>query len=314
MNEKIYNHYIPQFLMKNFSLNGKSIGLYIKESKRYTEKASIKKICGKDYLYGKTSKLEDLLCEIEGEWAKIIKKICNSEKLPSNENEKKLLYAFFTISESRTLYIAEQIEKDFNDVLKNDVKYARYLKLNQYEAINMDDTKIKLNIPNLIPILCAAKLVESIYDELALVLVVNKTNVSYILSDYPITKYNPYLLDTANGYGWKQKGILAFAPISPNCMLALIDEKSYKLRSLWSKKVVIKNKATILELNKLMALQADKFLLFDNKVSKDYIELITSEKLKDSITDTSKLCITHFHAKSVKNKITLPFLKQRHKR
>ena len=30
-NQKVYNHYVPQFLLKNFSENDKSISMYIKD-------------------------------------------------------------------------------------------------------------------------------------------------------------------------------------------------------------------------------------------------------------------------------------------
>ena len=85
MKEKVYNHYVPQFLMRNFSDNGNSIGEYIKNSRSYIKDASIKKICGANYLYGKTSELEDILCNLERLWAKSIKKICIKEKLLLNE-------------------------------------------------------------------------------------------------------------------------------------------------------------------------------------------------------------------------------------
>jgi hypothetical protein len=79
MKEKVYNHYVPQFLMRNFSDNGNSIGQYIKNYRSYIKDASIKKICGANYLYGKTSELEDILCDLESLWAKSIKKICIKE-------------------------------------------------------------------------------------------------------------------------------------------------------------------------------------------------------------------------------------------
>ena len=313
MKEKTYNHYVPQFLMRNFSSNGKSIGMYIKTSKHYVENASIKEICGKKYLYGKTDELENLLCDIESRWAKIINYTCSSEKIPSDLYNKKLLYAFFTISESRTLYMAEKVKEDFCNILKNDIKYAHHLNLKQYETIEENDIKASISVPNLYLLKSAAELVDDIYARLNLVLIANRTNTPFILSDCPVVKYNFNLLETFFGYGWKQEGILAFAPISPHYMLMLVDKKTYKLKSILPNKIVIKNDTDIFELNKLIALQADNILLFNNSLRETYIEKILADKLKDTTLESSELCTAYLHMKSVKNKLNFSFLKLKHR-
>lgn len=309
MKEKVYNHYVPQFLMKNFSDNGRSIGQYIKTSKCYTRDASIRKICGKNHLYGKTSSLENILCDLEGLWSKTIKKICIKERLPFNKKEKKLLYSFFTVSDARTLYMATQQEKIFNEIIKNDIRYACFAKTDVLKNIDENSIKIKLNNPNLIPIKVAVEIVDSLYKTTNIALILNKTNIPFIISDCPVVKYNYLLLDSFCGYGWKQKGVLAFAPISSNCMLAIIDRKNYKINSMNPTKIVLYDSNDVTELNKLMALQANNFLLFNGSLNKEYLELISSEKLKDFDFDSSEIGVIHCHIKSVKNKINLSFLK-----
>jgi len=309
MKEKVYNHFVPQFLMRNFSQNGKSIGLYIKKSQKYEKNASIRKICGSNYLYGKTSELEDLLCDLEGSWATSIKNVCCMEKLPFKKSEIKLLYALFTVSEERTLYMANIQEKFFNETIKNDICFLHNLNVKEYMDINPSNINIKTKTPNLIPIKCAIDMVESIYKELNLALIVNMTKISFLTSDCPIAKYNPLLINSYLGYGWKQKGILAFMPVSNKYMLALIDKKSYSIKSLNPKKIIIHDEKSINELNKLMFLQADNFILFNNSLEKEYLDKIAIKNLRDKRFDFSHFCITYWHIKSVKNKIELPFLK-----
>ena len=299
MKEKVYNHYVPQFLMRNFSDNGNSIGQYIKNSRSYIKDASIKKICGANYLYGKTSELEDILCDLEGLWAKSIKKICIKEKLPLNKEEKKLIYSFITVSDARTYDMAMRQKKSFNEIIKNDVRYAHLTKIEEFKSIDENRIKIKLNRPNLIPIKYALDIVDSLYTKTVLELIINSTSI--------------LLLDDFCGYGWEQKGLLAFVSVSSKCMLALIDKNTYKINSLNPNKIILHDYESVTELNKLMALQANNFLLFNNSLEKEYLDLISKDKLKDINLDFSHLCVAYCHIKSVKNKINLPFLRLRRK-
>lgn len=313
MKEKVYNHYVPQFLMRNFSDNGNSIGQYIKNSRSYIKDASIKKICGANYLYGKTSELEDILCDLEGLWAKSIKKICIKEKLPLNKEEKKLIYSFITVSDARTYDMAMRQKKSFNEIIKNDVRYAHLTKTEEFKSIDENRVKIKLNRPNLIPIKYALDIVDILYTKTVLALIINSTSIPFITSDCPVAKYNYLLLDDFCGYGWEQKGLLAFVSVSSKCMLALIDKNTYKINSLNPNKIILHDYESVTELNKLMALQANNFLLFNNSLEKEYLDLISKDKLKDINLDFSHLCVAYCHIKSVKNKINLPFLRLRRK-
>ena len=45
---KTYNHYVPQFYLKNFSGNN-SIGVYNFERNKFIDEAAIRKVGGKDY-------------------------------------------------------------------------------------------------------------------------------------------------------------------------------------------------------------------------------------------------------------------------
>jgi hypothetical protein len=59
-------HYVPQFHLRQWSSDGKLISLYNKYNKKFVDnKAAIKNMASRDYLYDKNGELENLFCKIE---------------------------------------------------------------------------------------------------------------------------------------------------------------------------------------------------------------------------------------------------------
>ena len=53
-----FQHYVPQFYLKNFSSNNKSVGIYNFNVNKYISNASIKDNFGKNYFYGDDKRIE----------------------------------------------------------------------------------------------------------------------------------------------------------------------------------------------------------------------------------------------------------------
>lgn len=142
---------------------------------------------------------------------------------------------------------------------------------------------------------------------------INDTDVPFILSDCPVVKYNPYLIECTNidTFGWYHRGILAFLPISSNFVLGLIDTQIYKVKYLKKGKIIISDEQQINELNKLFALQAENYIFFNQSIKSEYIESLLKEPPKINKFDYSKLMITNLSVKSIKNKINLYFLQMK---
>jgi hypothetical protein len=66
--EKKKNHYVPQFYLRNFSLDKKSIGMYHLPSRKHIQTASIANVVCRDYLYGKTKEIEDWFTKQENKY------------------------------------------------------------------------------------------------------------------------------------------------------------------------------------------------------------------------------------------------------
>lgn len=314
-NKKVYNHYVPQFLLRHFSENKKSISMYMKSKQKYVSDAPINRVAGCNYLYGKTSEFEDWFCEIEGQASKIINYICDTKKIPNNKNIKEFIYAFFLISETRTKEMADKYTEFWNNAIKNDVKYAIMTgnsNFNGFSDQDIDKIRISVNIPNLDLVKSAIQIAKHIKD-LKMILIINDTDVPFILSDCPVVKYNPYLIECTNidTFGWYHRGILAFLPISSNFVLGLIDTQIYKVKYLKKGKIIISDEQQINELNKLFALQAENYIFFNQSIKSEYIESLLKEPPKINKFDYSKLMITNLSVKSIKNKINLYFLQMK---
>ena len=314
-NQKVYNHYVPQFLLKNFSENDKSISMYIKDTGHYVKNAPIRKVAGSDYLYGENGKIEDIFCEVEGFAAGIIKKICSNEQLPKNKQDREFLYLFFTLSEARTKEFADNFTQVFNDFVKNTARFGMYSGLPgfaEFTDAEIEELKVTMEIPNLYSIKAAANMSDAITD-LHMLLIVNRTKTPFIITDTPVTKYNYYLLNCKNimGYGWYQNGIIALMPISNSYAIALVDTCIYRIRSFNKKKVVINDDDAIFQINKLFALQAKQFIYANQGIPAEYIEKLLNEKEELRALNTNKLLLTSLSVRSIKNHIQLPFLKMK---
>lgn len=312
-NKKVYNHYVPQFLLRHFSESKKSISMYMKNKHKYVLNAPIDRVAGCNYLYGKSGKFEDWFCEIEGQASKIINYICDTKKIPNNKNIKEFIYAFFLISETRTKEMADKYTEFWNNAIKNDVKYAIMTgnsNFNGFSDQDIDKIRISVNIPNLDLVKSSIQISKYIKD-LKMILITNDTDVPFVISDCPVVKYNLFLKDCINSYGWYHKGILAFLPISSNFVLGLIDTQIYKVKYLKKGKIIISDEQQINELNKLFALQAENYIFFNQSIKSEYIESLLKEPPKINKFDYSKLMITNLSVKSIKNKINLYFLQMK---
>ena len=85
MKKKKNQHYVPKFYLRNFSNNGKNIGLFMPDKDVYRNNASIKSVAYSHFLYGEDGIVEDLLSEIESKWAIMIRKIINKQFYCFNE-------------------------------------------------------------------------------------------------------------------------------------------------------------------------------------------------------------------------------------
>ena len=148
MNNK-YQHYVPQFYLRNFSNNGKSVGTFIFSKRRYVANASIQKVCGRDFLYGEDLDIEKWFQGLEGTWAKILDKIITTGKMDMSDEEWTYLLMFFYLSDVRTAYAADAFVEEVNLMVKAHAKLYRARKGMEISDEEIESLQVKVDKPNL---------------------------------------------------------------------------------------------------------------------------------------------------------------------
>lgn len=106
--EKENQHYVPQFYLKYFSLNDKSVGMYRFAEDKIIPYASIKDNFNISFFYGEDGKMEDAFADLEGKWNSIIKQILETQKLPDGDEEQLFIRLLFLLQSARTKYKGDE--------------------------------------------------------------------------------------------------------------------------------------------------------------------------------------------------------------
>ncbi len=268
--EKKNQHYVPQFHLKNFSIefNQKQIGLFNIPSKEHVEKCPIRTQASEDYYYGEDGIIEDLLSKAEGFLATEIHEIINRNELPKKGSigHKELLH-FIALMDLRNPILIDNIRNS------KDLLSARLLQANKDTDVNSlvpeisHDRAIGLSLSNII---VGAQFLA----DLDFKLLINETEHPFITSDNPIVKYNQFLEkrkfpDGKTGYGCM--GLQIFIPISPKLMVLFYDSKIYKVGFRKQRNLTIKNTNDVNNLNVLQFLNCNDNVYFNHEVSENYI-------------------------------------------
>ncbi|MGG4094327.1 DUF4238 domain-containing protein [Paenibacillus lautus] len=279
---KVSNHYVPQFYLRNFSSDKKSVGIYNLKHGRYVKAASIKKQACKDFLYGEDNQIEDLFMEIENSASRLIRSIKELQKVPPIESEDyHLLIVFMLLSEARNLKSADS----FNNLIDIQMKTIMRMKMDHGEDFGfppdfLEKTSLSASIPNLMPIQSTIESYPVLLD-LKCCLVVNKTDRQFITSDNPLVRYNLMYIKRRyylRGFGLGNMGIQLFYPISPELCICIYDDVLYDC-VLENGNIVIRKARYIDEMNKLFYLNSYQTLFFSELTKESYIRKIVGSIL-----------------------------------
>ncbi len=194
------HHFVPQFYLRNFSSDGKSINLFNKTASRVITSAGIKTQSYRDYFYGKDLTLEKSLGVLEGNASNIFRKIISSTSIPERKDEMyDQLLRYVAIQASRTTYASEEMSqiRDLTSTQGN---------LKPINGSERPQTAIQYAIRLL-----------SAYYSLSSKLVINRTKEKFISSDNPCVFYNVLTekLNRSGGCHINSLGLKIFLPISP---------------------------------------------------------------------------------------------------
>ena len=219
-------HYVPQFLLKNWSQgNKKRIFVFDKKSNK-SFPSSVKNIAHENNFYedeilGYENNTEIKLSGLEGDAAPIISKILSEGTIKNlTESEHKLLCLFSSVQLLRTNNTREFLE-GFNEILSEKIQdWGGDPNTLVENLLNMSKEEVKsssIGMLNTLP----TELVGNFIDK-ELSLLKAPPNSSFYISDHPIIKHNHFPREHRGNLGIGLYGIEIYFPISPQYCLSFL--------------------------------------------------------------------------------------------
>lgn len=328
MPQKKNQHYVPQFYLKNFSDDGKMIGVYILKDKKYISKAPIKNQASKDYMYSKDPTMENALGNLEGLTDELTKRILVNPKLKLDEKDREVLLTFTLIQLGRTVSRTDDLQELTDKSFKQ--MYMAYIKQKTGGRIDdrltsfyryIDEKMVfQLPEPGIVGVGLSAKLLPMCSD-LRYKLLINKTDIDFVTSDNPSCMYDEFL-ERMGDYstGFALRGIEIYLPLSPKVAILYYDPKVYKIGSAHKEQVNVVNTNDVIALNKLIAANAKdilmckdstKSLLFFLQYAIIHGRFSNQERIEEIyLRDANNNIITGNHTRAKFFNMKLSFLKE----
>jgi hypothetical protein len=263
-------HYIPKFLLRNFSSNSERtfIGVFLPVKNFFKADSALNSQAQENYFYGSDGVMEDSLGEVENQAALAIKDIMSKQIPPKKRTIDYTWLLMFTMDQIfRTKGNAEDTMASLNEQSKYMAQFDPEL-----SKINWDELRIDVENP-------ATKVLGSVADklymmaDLELKLLVNKTSTTFIISDDPVIKYNQFLeykKHPCYHTSMPNKGIQLFFPITPTLMLMYYDKWAYEIGK-DNTSICLTNKYDIDKLNALQLTNCNNAIYFGYGITQDYL-------------------------------------------
>lgn len=217
---------MPQFYLRRFSKDGKSINIWNISNEKKIESANLKNQRYRNYFYGKDKDFEESLSYIEGQASRILYGIEDKLLLPPPGSQDHLTLVLFVLMQhARTLHAADSI----NEIVDNIAKYIwRHSEL----ADQVDPSEFTVGLEDAACLsLGVATSCYPILLDLQCKVLVNKTTHEFVTSDNPVVLYNPFLAfrKHLSNTGLSAKGLQIIFPVGPEFILFFYDDAVYKV-------------------------------------------------------------------------------------
>ncbi len=269
------NHFVPQFHLRQWSFDKKTIMTYNINKDIYVSKASIKNQASKNYLYGHDEKFENIMGEIETFASPLYNKIISNKNMASlNETELDFIYFYVNLCNERSNSRATEQSYVITEIMKTWLKMSKEHNVPEVKDIplkTIEDLSLQYENPNYISVANIAQYYGLTYD-LACVLLYNKTDYEFLTSDYPTIVYNLYSNkhNLFSGWGMCSGGIIYILPINPKFAIMLYDSIAYDC-NVNNTTVEIKHIEDINEINRLTMINSEFCVYGTNNIPHNYL-------------------------------------------
>ena len=269
MSQQKKQHYVPLFYLRNFSSDGKRINLWNISLEEKRLLVGLKSQCQKNFFYGRDRVFEQILGDIEAGASTVLRDVVKDRKLPPQwHNNYKDLMLYILIQHLRTQNSSEALidyAKRKKDILK---KYEGRVSKGLVKQIDREYEMTEQVAPQT-GILSAFRNFDTLSD-LAIKLLINKTQTEFVTSDHPVVLYNQLLnydreIQQKMPYpttGLVAKGIQLFFPISPTKALLMYDDHVYSIGNSDKTNIPIYYKQDVTAINMLQMCSGSQNIYF----------------------------------------------------
>lgn len=268
-------HYVPQFYLKHFSVDGKNINIY-NVSRKGFYCGPLRTQCAKPDFYSEKPDLEKAFSLLEGKIAATLDRIMQTRGISISLMEYVELLSYIGLQKGRTLRSAKDTLKQINsmfDYLKPDLATMEKAKKLGVSLKDLEGVKISHKHPALQPTLYLMQGGLLLHD-LQICLIVNNSKLQFLTSDDPVIFKNPFFSGKIEGsqVGLASKGLCVFFPVSPQYMLLLYDPKYYILPLKKDLCITVSKKKDIKRINGLQIIHALDNVYFNDYPQKDILD------------------------------------------
>ncbi len=279
MTDKKNQHYIPKFYLKKFSYNNneKQIGLFNINNEFFFPTATLKHQGSKDFFYGADGIIEDGLSSIEGKLAQTLKIVIEERKIPKPFSKEHInLLTFVGLTDLRNP-VSLQNMKDLSKGIE-----ARAKELDPDFDVASQFPEMKHEEVVLMALSQVSEIIKIMAD-LDYKLLVNRTTIPFITSDFPIAKYNQYLEHRKWEFGkcgYGNTGLQIIIPLNEELAIILYDSDVYNIGGKNKEYLGIIRDADVNQLNMLQLLNCFEHVYFNEKITENYIKELSSTASK----------------------------------
>jgi Protein of unknown function (DUF4238) len=254
------HHFVPQFLLRFFSADGSSVGLYNLRSGEIVPRASLKHQACRDWFYGRDGQAERALGQIEGAASTVLRRMIETGRPPKRySDDHRVLATFLLIQSARTAQAAAEANEMVNKVGKWMLRHA----LTDPELVAaLDQVTIQLTEPAA-EALRPAIMETPVMLDLKIKLLHNVSPAPFVLGDHPAVKHNGlYSSAKVSVLGLANVGLQFVLPISPDYAVVFYDEKAYSLGSPANNVIKVSSANIVLALNEFQWANAAENIYF----------------------------------------------------
>ena len=275
-------HYVPQHFLRNFSDGNRTVAYNIENEKEYPP-TPVANLCYENYFYDDDGEIEQVLSELEGTHASVLRKLTSNRNLNQlDRNEENNLLSFITLQSARTkadrIDQEEQMQALVTHIAKIDAEQGGEMTSEIVDKLKERKIRVKDDGMHTYSMLVAHSSIPLITD-LNGVLIENKTETQFITSDRPIIKDNPKFKGKRERFlvGFQCPGLQIFCPLSPQSYLMLYDPNWYLLNSNKERRVSIQSKDQIDSLNKMQLIYANESVFYQQEQREEEIHQLLDE-------------------------------------